>query len=119
MQPQVLGAAEVVVEHAVLEDDADRAPDLDGVGAHVVAADRRLPARRPDQRGEHADRGGLARAVGSEQAEDLPGPDPEREAPDGMHRAGIGLGELGDDHRVCSWRRAWSGTVPTVLAKNK
>ena len=74
VQPQVLGAAEVVVEHAVLEDDADRAPDRDGVGPHVVAADRRLPARRPHQGGEHADRGGLARAVGAQAGRRSPRP---------------------------------------------
>ena len=109
VQPQVLGAAEVVVEHAVLEDDADRAPDLDGsvrtswpptaacplVGRTSVVSTPTVVV--------------LPAPLGPKQAEDLPGPDPEGEAPDGFDRSGIGLGELGDDHRVSISRAAVQG----------
>ena len=50
---------------------ADAAPDLDRLRRHVVAGDARGAGRRREQRDQHPQRGGLARTVGPEEADDL------------------------------------------------
>ena len=54
----------------------------DRVRRDVVAGDDEPPARRRDDAGDGAHRRGLARAVGSEQSEDLPGQHFEAQALD-------------------------------------
>jgi hypothetical protein len=73
--PQVLRAGEQVVDGGVLPGEADRAPDADRVGQQVMAGHRGGARVRPDQRGENADQGGLARAVRPEQGDDRSGVD--------------------------------------------
>jgi hypothetical protein len=63
-----------------------------------VAGDRGGAAGGRDQRGEHAQGGGLAGAVGAEEAEDLARLDGEVDAPYGFDRsvaAAEGVGESG------------------------
>ena len=59
------------IEVRALRDDADGALDRDPIAGHVVQADPAFAARRLDARRQHADGGGLARAVRPEQAENL------------------------------------------------
>ena len=56
-----------------LGDVADPPPDLARFRTKVDAGDGRRTGGRTEQGGEHAQRGGLARTVGSEQTDDLPG----------------------------------------------
>ena len=89
----------------------ERAPNLvawlagQGIHRHVLAVDEHAPAFRPHQRVEHAQRGGLAGAVGAEQAGDLAVARFEAHVVDGDDRpslalAGEGLAEMfGDDHQ--------------------
>jgi hypothetical protein len=46
-----------------------------GDGQQVVAVEAHPPRRRPVETGDHVEHGGLARPVGPDQGEDLPGPD--------------------------------------------
>jgi hypothetical protein len=59
-QHEVLGAGEPLVHRRVLPGQPGELPDLVGMAHHVVAADAGLPAVRPQQGGEDADRSGLA-----------------------------------------------------------
>ena len=52
---------------------------------HVVAGDRGRAGGRPQQRGQHPQRGGLAGAVGAEEADHLALLDVEVDAVDGAH----------------------------------
>ena len=61
------------VEADLLQGHADAAPHRVTVGNHIMAGDRGAPSGRRQQRAEHPHRGGLARAVRSEEAEDLAG----------------------------------------------
>src|SRR6185295_5203461 len=61
---------------------ADTRPHLAHVGADWLTQDQRASSRRPDHAEEHPDRGGLARAVESEEAIDLGSPDPQVESID-------------------------------------
>jgi hypothetical protein len=55
-----------------------------GLGGDVEAGDTGRPSRGPQHGAEDAHGGGLAGAVGPEQAEDLPGPGLEADAIDGV-----------------------------------
>jgi hypothetical protein len=68
---QVLLAGQHVVDGGVLAGEADRPPDADRVGQQVMAGHGGGPGVRPQQRGEDADQGGLARAVGAKEGDDL------------------------------------------------
>ena len=87
-----------------LGDIADPPPDLARVRTKVDAGDGRRTGGRTEQGGEHAQRRGLARTVGSEQTDDLPGADLEVDALHGSDGAGLGLERAGQavrlDHRV-------------------
>ena len=63
---EVLETGQVLVDGRVLTGDADHGPDALGPRQHVDPVDRRGALIRLDQRGEHLDRGGLARAVRAE-----------------------------------------------------
>ena len=67
---QVLPAGEVVVNGRVLARQADGRAYLPRLAHDVVAGDQGGAAVGPDQRGQHADGGGLARAVRAEQRAD-------------------------------------------------
>ncbi|CAM5496599.1 hypothetical protein SALBM311S_03384 [Streptomyces alboniger] len=67
---EVLAAGQVFVDRRELTGQADRAPYLVGLLEHVEAGDDGLSAVGAQQGRQTADRGRLARAVRSEQAED-------------------------------------------------
>ena len=70
---------------------------LDGVGRDVYAVDRDRALGGREHAGEHVERGGLARSVGTQKAEDLSVTDLKREV---LHREGlsavVGLGHVID-----------------------
>ncbi|CCH16009.1 Protein of unknown function [Micromonospora lupini str. Lupac 08] len=110
VQDQFLAGGGLVPGAAALRDVADATPHLRRVLAQVGAGDGGLAAVRLDERGEHPQRGGLAGAVGAEEAEDLTLGDLQVDAPYGVHRLRLstraGAERLpqppGLDH-FCSW----------------
>src|ERR1700682_2254748 len=68
---QVLGDGELVVDAKEVRHVSDPAVHLVRLSGDVGAIDRRAPAGRFEERGEYAQRRGLARAVRSDEAEDL------------------------------------------------
>ena len=108
---EVLPDLHVVVDPEDVRHEAEDAPDLVGVPGDGEAGDLGLAARRPQQRGEDAQRGRLAGAVGPDQAEDLAGLDGQVDAGDGQ-RAVVALDEaLGANDRGHS-------TVPVIERSN-
>src|SRR5256714_1638808 len=85
LQDQLLACGHGVPRAQSLGHVADPAADLTGGAAEVGTRDGGLPAVRHDQRGEHPQGGGLAGAVGAEEAEDLAFPHPEVDATDRVH----------------------------------
>ena len=83
VKKEILKDAEGAVEGVVLRHHADIAPRQRGLGDHVGAGDAHLAGGREGPGGTDADGGRLARAVGAEQAEDLPLADEEVDAVDG------------------------------------
>ena len=77
---EVLGARQVLVHRGVLAGQADALAQGGGVADGVQARDADRAGVRAQQRGEHADRRRLARAVGAEQAEHRAGLDLEVDA---------------------------------------
>jgi hypothetical protein len=80
LELHVLAAGKERVERRLLERRADGGAYLRSLLDHVVAGHPRLAAGRRKQRGEHVDRGGLARAVRAEEAVDLAGLDAQVDA---------------------------------------
>src|SRR6266545_2346353 len=76
----VLPAGEDLVDGGGLARQADAGAHAIGVGADVDARDAGAAGVGLEQGGEHADEGGLAGAVGAEQAVDAAGRDGEAEA---------------------------------------
>ena len=72
MKHDVLLGRQVVVERRVLKHKADGPPHLVLLTDDVVAVDCSPTLSGLDERAEHVDRGGLARAVRTQKAEDLP-----------------------------------------------
>ncbi len=91
---QVLRDRELHVEGVVLGDHADPALDADRVGHHVDAGHPGPAPGGHHERGQHADRGGLARPVGAEQAEQFAGGHIQVDAADGGHVTAGGLVRL-------------------------
>src|SRR5262249_19225014 len=87
VQLHILLSGQLAIEARILKDYAESAPDLELVGKWIEPVERDRPARRSEQGGEHLDRGGLARAVGAKESEDLTGADFEGNAVDGSHGA--------------------------------
>ena len=77
LEPHVLGAGEEGVERRLLEGGADRGAHRGALAHYVMPAHPRRARGGRQQRGEHVDRRGLARAVGSEEAVDLAGLHPQ------------------------------------------
>ena len=86
LEAQQLVAALRRVERRVLERDADAQPHRLRVGGDVEAGDLRPPGRRQEQRAQHPHQCRLARAVGPEEAVDLPRLHLEVDA---VHRPGV------------------------------
>jgi hypothetical protein len=82
-QDQVLAPGEVLVDRGELPGEADERADGVGVLDDVVAEHAGAALVRREQRGEHADRRRLARAVGAEDAVDGAARDLEVDAVDG------------------------------------
>ena len=74
---QVLVPGQVLVEGGELAGHGDPGADRIRLGHHVVTEDAGGAAVRPGQRGQDADRGGLACPVGAEEPEHLTAPDRE------------------------------------------
>jgi len=118
---QVLAAGEVLVHGRVLAGEPDQAAHLVRVLEHVHARHHGSPGVGAQQGGEDAHGGGLARAVGAEQAEDSALGDFEVDAVEGTYIA-EGLHQaLGIYGSVCHLRLSslalWNlGVLPLSLA---
>jgi len=82
MEAEVLLVAEVFVDCRLLEDEADRVPNLAALALDVEAVYGGCSGGRAEQRAEHVDRRGLACAIRSQEAEELTFVDFERDALD-------------------------------------
>src|SRR5260370_28091684 len=71
VKDQVFLSRQPVVERRVLKDHADGLPDLIRLREDIETGQDRAAASRRQKRGENVDRGGLARAVGAEKAEEF------------------------------------------------
>ena len=83
-QAQVAAGAHVGVEGRHLDEAADVLEGLDLVARHLVVDHHGVAAGRVDQADDHADRRGLAGAVGPEKAEHVAAAHREVEAVDGQ-----------------------------------
>ncbi len=77
-----LAPGQARVEAGGVGEEAEPPPHRQRIGRHVDAGDARAPARRRQDPRQDPQRGGLAGAVGAEQAVDLAGRDAEREIGD-------------------------------------
>nr|BFE78996.1 hypothetical protein GCM10020093_015970 [Planobispora longispora] len=91
---QVGAGGQAGMEGRGLQHRADRGDRVDEVPVRP-AADGGRPRVRGDQAEDHAQRGGLPRAVGAEEGRDRAGPDGERQVVHGPHGP-EGLAETGD-----------------------
>ena len=82
-EQEVLGRGQVLVDGGVLPGHAEQLADDVGLPAYVVTEDLGAAAVDGEQRGEHLEHGGLAGAVGTEDAEDLAAPYLEVDVVDG------------------------------------
>jgi hypothetical protein len=107
VKPQVVDAAELVVEHAVLEHDTDALPHPERIGGDAAPGDERVAGGRADERRQDADGRRLPRAVGAEEPEDLALVGSERHAAQRGDAVRVGLGEVAYLNRVravAAWR---------------
>src|ERR1700721_4092481 len=79
-EADVLGHCQVVVESRRVTEQCDVAPGGDRVVDDVVAEDRRLTARHPQQSGAHTEQRGLPCPVRTWETDGLPLVDPEVDA---------------------------------------
>jgi hypothetical protein len=86
-QPEVLAAGQVLVDRGVLSGQADRLAHGLGIAGHVDAEHLGTAAVGPQDGGEDAHGGRLARAVGPEQAEHGTGGHREVDTRQGLHVA--------------------------------
>jgi hypothetical protein len=87
LQLDELAAGHERVERRLLQRDADPAADLRGLRLDVEARDGCTAAGRAQERDQDAYRRGLAGAVGTEEAVDLPACDLEIDPVDGLQAA--------------------------------
>jgi hypothetical protein len=85
-EAQILCDRQRAIECRILEHEPDGGPYGDWLGADVIAGDRGAARAGTDQRGQHVNGGGLARAVRTEQAEESAGRDFELE---GVYREDV------------------------------
>ena len=110
LQAHVLARGQERVERGLLQRGADVLAHLRAVRAHLVAGHARRALVGRQQRGEHQHGGGLARAVGAEEAVDLARLHVEVDAVDGARALLELLDEALDLDRGrvlgdCSWHR--------------
>ena len=97
---QIIGGGEIVVEADRVGQIADAPLDRKRLARRIEAEHAHLACRDVGQPEHHQDGGGLAGAVGAEQAENLAAADGERDVVDGDRRS-VGLGEaLGLDDGI-------------------
>ena len=94
-EAQVAHAREVGHERRRLDERADPA-QLVGAGLHLLTEEPGLPAGRPDEAEQHAQAGGLAGAVRTEQPADLTVVDGEAQVVDREHARAEALRESDD-----------------------
>lgn len=99
---QVVPAGEEAVQGRTLDERADLGKDGPGRPGHRAAQHAGRARGRLDQAHQHADGGGLARAVRTEEAEDAARRDGQVEAVHGELSAAVALGQAagGDDARL-------------------
>ena len=105
---QVLAHREVLVEAEALGHVADMALDLVGLGADVVAETGALALVGREQPAQHADGGGLAGTVGTEESVDLAALDLHREVAHDL-AAAEGFGQAMDVDGDLGRRRGCAG----------
>jgi len=69
---QVLAAGELAIDGGVLEDDSDGVSNRVPLPFYIISPDGGPSCRGPQHCGQHLDDGALSRAVGAEEAEELP-----------------------------------------------
>ncbi len=117
-QVQVLAAGQLLVDGGVLAGEAEAGPDRLGGGADVVARHPGAARVGPQQGGEDADGGGLAGAVGTEQAEDGAGRGVQVDPGEGLLGAealGEPFGAQGGPVAGCGAGAAHAATVRRAL----
>ena len=77
---QHLARRQAAVELRVAGEKADAAARGERMFEYVLTVDENLPARGRKNAGEHSENGGLARAIGTEEADDLAGVDREADS---------------------------------------
>ena len=107
----VLGDGQLVVQREFLGHVADFAPQRLRFGGNFQLQYRHLPRGRGEQPAEHADDGGLARAVGAQEAIDLSGRHVQVHTVHGDHLAKVPGQGPGPDRRF-SHRPAAPGPAP-------
>ena len=95
MHPQHLGDGELAVDGALLEHDPDALAQRALAGGGIESEDADVAAGARPVALEDLGGGRLARAVGSQQAEDLAGRDAERDPPHGLEVA-VGAAQVAD-----------------------
>ena len=103
---KVLAPGQVLVDGRVLPGEADRRPHPLGVLPYVDAEHPGAPRVGAQQRRQHPHRGGLARAVGSEQPEHLALRDLQRDPLHRFERAEALHQAVGHDRRFCHGEHA-------------
>ena len=109
-QPEVLTAGEIRIDRGELPGQADQVPDGVCIEDHVVAEHLGPAAVGSDHGRQHADRGGLAGAVRSEQAEHGPGRHVEVDAAQGHDVAEPLRQALHQDRRLAHRSRPLVGS---------
>ncbi len=102
----VLEPGEVLVDRRALAGETDPVAKLLGVGDHVEAVHLGATAARQQQRRQDPNRGGLAGAVGTEQAEHHPGLDIQVDAFQSFDVTEPAFEPLGTDDRLGHGRAA-------------
>ena len=105
-ETQVLEHGQVAVQGKTLGHVADARPGRGRGGAQVEPGHGAVAAGDGQQAAEHAEGGGLAGAVGAEQAEDLAAPHPEAHPVHGREAAETPHQVVGRDHVAASGRPA-------------
>src|SRR5512138_1410215 len=100
MELHILVSSQLDVQARVLKDDAEALAGLMLIMRRVKAVDPHSPGSRPEQGSQHLDCRGLARAVRSQESEDLARGDMERDVahrlqlPEFLHQV------LSADHQI-------------------
>jgi len=104
----------VRVKAGLLRGDAEEAFGLDGILEDVVTSHGDRARGGADEAGEHADGGGLACAVGAQEAEGLAGMDGEGDAVDDF-MSGEDIGQLLDGYRWDS-SQLWAVVIYAAIS---